>query len=205
MVDTSLFEAGIVHTYWQSAMALATGIAPGPMGSAHPLNAPYQAFETKDGWITIGAANQKNWLRLLDALEAPELADDKRFRVNADRMANLDALTAILSKTFRTRSQAVWLTRLETAGVPAGPVLDVNQMHADPQTRAREMIVGTEHSHLGTVETIGCPLKFSETPSGVHRSAPVYGEHTREVLAEYGYRDTEIIAILAAGAAVANK
>ncbi len=202
MVDTSLFEAGIVHTYWQSAMALATGIAPGPMGSAHPLNAPYQAFETRDGWITIGAANQKNWQRLLDALEAPELADDERFRVNANRMANLDALAAILGDIFRSRSQADWLARLETAGVPAGPVLDVNQMHADPQTRAREMIVATEHSRLGTVETIGCPVKFSETPSGVHRSAPIYGEHTREVLAEYGYDDAEIEALLAAGAAI---
>ena len=203
MVDTSLFEAGIVHTYWQSAMALATGTAPGPMGSAHPLNAPYQAFETKDGWITIGAANQKNWQRLLDALETPELADDDRFRINADRMANLGELAAILGGIFRTRTQADWLARLETAGVPAGPVLDVNQMHADPQTRAREMIVATEHSRLGTVETIGCPVKFSETPSAVRRGAPIYGEHTRQVLAEYGYAAKEIDALIAAGAAIA--
>ena len=94
------------------------------------------------------------------------------------------------------------LARLEAAGVPAGPVLDVNQMHADPQTRARQMIVATEHSRLGTVETIGCPVKFSETPSGVHRGAPIYGEHTREVLAEYGYDDEKIEALLAAGAAI---
>ncbi len=74
-VDTSLFEAGVVHTYWQSAICLATGVSPGPMGSAHPLSAPYQAFETADGWITLGAANQANWLRLLEVLEAPDLAD----------------------------------------------------------------------------------------------------------------------------------
>src|SRR5262249_57573727 len=79
MVDTSLFEAAIVHTYWQSAIALATGVAPGPMGSAHPLNAPYQAFATSDGWITLGAANQTNWLRLLDVLDAPALRADERF------------------------------------------------------------------------------------------------------------------------------
>ena len=65
MLDTSLFEAGIIHTYWHSAMCFATGRAPGPMGTAHPLNAPYQAFPTSDGWITVGAANQGNWLRLL--------------------------------------------------------------------------------------------------------------------------------------------
>ena len=83
MVDTSLFEAGIIHTYWHSAICFATGQAPGPMGTAHPLNAPYQAFPASDGWITVGAANQENWLRLLEALGAPELRDDPRFVNNA--------------------------------------------------------------------------------------------------------------------------
>jgi crotonobetainyl-CoA:carnitine CoA-transferase CaiB-like acyl-CoA transferase len=85
MVDTSLFEAGITHTYWQSAICFATGQPPGPMGSAHPLNAPYQAFRTADGWITIGAANQSNWLRLIAVLETPELGNDPRFANNRDR------------------------------------------------------------------------------------------------------------------------
>src|SRR5690348_13401642 len=79
MVDTSLFEAGIMHTYWQSAICFATGTPPGPMGSAHPLNAPYQAFPTADGWITVGAANQANWQRLLRVLDAEALAEDPRF------------------------------------------------------------------------------------------------------------------------------
>ena len=90
-VDTSLFEAAISHTYWQSAICFATGVSPGPMGSAHPLNAPYQAFETADGWINVGGANQKNWERLLDVLGAPELKDDPRFATNDGRMANLPA------------------------------------------------------------------------------------------------------------------
>src|SRR5262249_28268621 len=77
-VEPSLFEAALVPTYWQSGIALATGVAPRPMGSAHPLNAPYQAFEASDGWIVVGGANQKNWLRMLEALNAPELADDPR-------------------------------------------------------------------------------------------------------------------------------
>src|ERR1700737_2689299 len=141
MVDTSLFEAGIVHTYWQSAICFATGQAPGPMGTAHPLNAPYQAFPVADGWITVGAANQGNWLRLLEALEAPEMNDDPRFLNNAGRMRNLPALQAALSPLFKGRTSAEWLYRLEEAGVPGGPVLDVNQMHADPQTLARELIV----------------------------------------------------------------
>jgi len=200
MVDTSLFEAAIVHTYWQSAIALATGVAPGPMGSAHPLNAPYQAFATTDGWITVGAANQTNWLRLLDVLDAPALREDKRFATSAGRMQHLKELEAELNVEFRKRSSAEWLELLERAGIPAGPVFDVLQMHENEQTRARDMIVTTEHSSLGPVKTIGPPVKFSATPAGIKRGAPVYGEHTREVLREYGFADAEIDALAQKGA-----
>src|SRR5579864_9185821 len=117
MVDTSLFEAGITHTYWHSAICFATGRAPGPMGTAHPLNAPYQAFPASDGWITVGAANQENWLRLLEALGAPELRDDPRFANNAERMRNLSALTDVLSPHFQRHSVAEWQRRLEQVGV----------------------------------------------------------------------------------------
>ncbi|MCH8996758.1 MAG: CoA transferase, partial [Proteobacteria bacterium] len=202
-VDTSLFEAGIVHTYWQSAIAFATGVSPGPMGSAHPLNAPYQAFETADGWITLGAANQANWLRLLEVLEAPDLADDPRFTDSAGRMGHLKELETILSRIFRSRPGAQWLERLEAAGVPAGPVLNVREMQEDPQAIARAMVVAPEHSRLGPVKTIGLPLKFSETPGAVATGAPIYGEHTRAVLAEHGYDEAEIEALIADGAVVA--
>jgi crotonobetainyl-CoA:carnitine CoA-transferase CaiB-like acyl-CoA transferase len=203
-IDTSLFEAGIVHTYWQSAIGLATGEAPGPMGSAHPLNGPYQAFQTSDGWITLGAANQKNWLGLLDVLEAPEIADDPRFRENSDRMANLQDLEGVLSEIFARHSTDDWLSRLAAAGVPAGPVLNVNQMHEDPHTLARDMIVEVEHSRVGPVKTIGLPVKFSKTPGGVATGAPVYGQHTREVLAEYGYGEAAVEDLIADGAVIAE-
>ena len=203
-VDASLFEAGIVHTYWQSAIALATGEAPRPLGSAHPLSAPYQAFATADGWITIGAANQANWLKLADALEARHLKEDARFASNALRMANLPALVEMLNTLFKQRTSQDWLQRLEAAGVPAGPVLNVMQMHADPQARARGMVVDVPHRRLGTVQTIGAAVKFSETPSGVVSGAPVFGQHTREVLMEYGYSDAEIDALVANGVVVAS-
>ena len=203
-VDTSLFEAGIVQTYWQSAIALATGVAPGPLGSAHPLNAPYQAFETADGWITVGAANQANWLKLTDALEAGALKNDPRFAANDMRMANLPGLVATLAPLFKQRSSEDWLQRLEAAGVPAGPVLDVVQMQADAQTRAREMVVEVAHSRLGKTKTLGAAVKFSAAPSGVKRGAPVLGEHTREVLREYGYPDADIDALVAAGVVIAS-
>jgi crotonobetainyl-CoA:carnitine CoA-transferase CaiB-like acyl-CoA transferase len=192
MVDTSLFEAGIVHTYWQSAIALATGLSPGPMGSAHPLSAPYQAFPTEDGWLTLGAANQANWQRLLEVIEAPELARDPRFTDNAARMANLAPLSALLGERLATRKTADWLERLAAAGVPAGPVLDVRQMHADPQTAARHMVVEVEHAKAGKVKTIGLPVKFSATPGGIRRAAPLLGEHSREILAEHGYSAAEM-------------
>jgi crotonobetainyl-CoA:carnitine CoA-transferase CaiB-like acyl-CoA transferase len=202
-VDTSLLEAGVIGTYWQSAIAFATGVAPGPMGSAHPLNAPYQAFRTADGWITVGAANQANWLRLLEAVEAPALAADPRFATNAERLTHRGALEAALNAVFMRATSGDWLRRLEAAGVPAGPVLDVLAMHEDPQVRAREMVVTTRHATQGPVEVLGLPVKFSATPGAVRHAAPVYGEHTRAVLAGLGYADAAIAELERAGTVVA--
>jgi crotonobetainyl-CoA:carnitine CoA-transferase CaiB-like acyl-CoA transferase len=202
-VDTSLYEAALVQTYWQSAIALATGVAPRAMGSAHPLNAPYQAFEASDGWIVVGGANHRNWLRMLDAIGAPELADDARFSDNAGRMANLEALEAELAARFRTRPAEHWLRALEERGVPCGPVCDMLEALADPQTIAREMVVEAEHSALGPVRTLGLPVKFSRTPGKVRTGAPVYGEHTREILREHGFADEEIAALETEGAVFA--
>src|SRR6266436_5805081 len=202
-VETSLFEAALVQTYWQSAIALATGTAPRAMGSAHPLNAPYQAFEASDAWIVVGGANQKNWLRMLDALDAPELADDPRFKSSADRMAHLKELETELERRFRTKPAKYWLEALEDKGVPCGPVNDMLQALADAQTLAREMVVEVEHSTIGPVKTIGLPVKFSATPGKVRSGAPVYGEHTREVLREYGFDEKQIEALEREGAVVA--
>jgi crotonobetainyl-CoA:carnitine CoA-transferase CaiB-like acyl-CoA transferase len=202
-VDTSLFEAGITQTYWQSAIYLATGISPGPLGSAHPLMAPYQAFQTRDGWLNVGSANQANWERLLKVLEAEALGRDPRFAENAGRINNLLDLVGALTPYFQQRTTAEWLERLEAAGVPAGPVLSIAEMHADPQTQARQMVVEVKHSRLGPVETLGLPVKFSATPGGPQRGAPVLGEHTREILREYDYEETEIDALIESGAVFA--
>ncbi len=201
-VDTSLFEAGITHTYWQSAIAFATGTAPGPMGSAHPLNAPYQAFATADGWINIGAANQPNWDRFTRVIEAPQLRDDPRFKDNRARMANLALLVETLAPHLKKRSSADWLQRFEEAGLPAGPVLSVTEMHADPQAQARQMVVETIHPKAARTKAIGLPIKLSETPGGIRRPAPLFGQHTREVLVEAGYSAAEIDALAVAGAVV---
>lgn len=199
LVDTSLLEGSIVNTAWVSAIFLATGISPQAIGSAHPMAAPYQALQTADGWINIGAANQANWLRLVEVLEIPELARDPRFVDNAARMQNLPVLIEILSEKLIQRNAADWLARLEAVGVPASPVLSIGEMLADPQVIARDMVVEVEHSRLGRTRALGSPVKFSDTPTRISRGAPLLGEHTREILAEYGYDNSEIEALAAAG------
>jgi crotonobetainyl-CoA:carnitine CoA-transferase CaiB-like acyl-CoA transferase len=203
-VDTSLFEAAIMHTYWQSAICFATGESPGRMGTAHPLNAPYQTFRTKDGWVNIGAANQRNWERLLECLGAPELGEDPRFSRNSDRMANQEALVEVLSVYLEKQTTRDWLDALEDAGIPAGPVLTIKEMQADPQTIAREMVPETDHPVAGRVQAIGLPVKLSATPGGVVAPAPLFGQHTREVLVEAGYSSSEIAALLESGGVIAD-
>jgi len=169
------------------------------------LNAPYQAIATRDGYINLGAANQTNWLKLLDVIGAPSLAEDKRFATNADRMQHRRELIEELTTYFKQRDAQDWVERLNSAGVPAGPLLDIRQMHADPQTRSREMVTTVDHPIAGTVETLGAPVKFHETPLSVNRAAPLLGQHTRDVLRECDYSDTEIDALLASGAAVTTQ
>src|ERR1700730_10941404 len=202
-VETSLFEAALVQTYWQAAIALATDVAPKAMGSAHPLNAPYQAFEASDKWIVVGGANQKLWRRTLEVLCATELAQDPRFATGADRMAHLKELEALLSARFRTQPAEYWLNALEEVGVPCGPVNAMPQTLAATRTIARDMVVEVEHSSLGRVKTLGLPIKFSQTPGKVRTGAPRYGEHTRAVLSAYGFDADEIAALREEGAIAA--
>lgn len=198
-VDTSLYEAGIVQTFWQSAVAFATGESPGPLGSAHPMAAPYEALPTADGWITVGGWNQVNWLRLVRAMELPDLADDPRFATNADRMAHVNALREVLAQRLRASTTDEWLTRFEDAAVPAGPVSSIWEMLRHPQTAAREMVV-TVPQDGGTAQTLGMPVKLSgSTGAAVTKGAPGLGEHTAEVLAEYGFAEDEVAALIRRG------
>jgi len=202
LVDTSLFEAGIQQTYWHSAIHFATGAAPGPSGSAHILSAPYQAFHAKDGWLTIGGANQSNWERLARVLDAPEWLDDERFRTNGDRMKHLEALVPLMNAKLEHRTVHEWIALLEAQGVPCGPINPIARMLDDPQTKAREMVVELEHPKAGRTRALGLPIKLSATPGRVTRAAPTYGQHTREVLGEFGFSASEIEALIASGAAV---
>ncbi len=203
-VDTSLFEAAISLTYWQSAIALASDETPQPLGSAHPLNAPYQAIKTRDGYINIGAANQRNWEKLLEVIGATELSNDVRFADNASRMKHRLELINLLETYFRARSTDEWVTCLNDAGFPAGPVLTIPEMHQDPQVLSRKMVTSVEHPTAGHVDTLGTPVKFHETPTQVKRAAPLLGQHSREVLTECNYSEQEITQLLASGAVLAS-
>lgn len=204
-VDTSLLEASMIFTYWPAAIYLATGVSPGPMGSAHPISAPYQAFQTKDGWINVGAANQATWVALTEAIGHPELQQDSRFEVNKGRRTHLEELVEVLTPIFLERTTDEWLQRLDAAGCPAGPVLNVGQMLNDPQVLHRKMVVEVDHPRIGKVKTLGFPVKFSDTPAAIQTAAPILGQHTREVLHEYGFTDADIDRMIAAGAAQEGK
>jgi len=199
-VDTSLFEAGIHQTAWQAAIFFATGASPGPLGSAHVLAAPYQAFPTRDGWINIGGANQVNWERVARIVGVPELITDARFATNGGRMAHRDELARLLGEKLRMRDTREWLRELDAAGVPAGPIQSIAQMTRDPQTLAREMIVTLDHPVAGPTHALGVPVKLGATPGSVRTPAPTFGQHTAEVLREFGFDAAQIEALAAAGA-----
>ena len=141
-----------------------------------------------------------NWERLVAVLKAPHLGADPRFKTNPDRMQNRTALVDALTEILKQRSSAEWLKLLDEAGLPVGPVASVPEMLQDPQTIYREMVVETAHPKLGKVKSLGFPIKFSATAAEVKRSAPMLGEHNREVLEEYGYGPAEIEKLLASRA-----
>jgi crotonobetainyl-CoA:carnitine CoA-transferase CaiB-like acyl-CoA transferase len=199
IVDTSLMEAALQQTYWHAASYFANGTSPGPTGSAHLLTAPYQAFPARDGWINIGGANQANWTRIAEALGHPEWRDDPRYATNSARMQNRDALVADMSAILRTRDRDAWIAAFDAAGVPVGPVHSIEEALTHPQTLARDMVVDIDHPRAGPVKALGCPIHFSATPAAVTRPAPGLGEHTRDVLREYGYTDADIDRFVAEG------
>jgi crotonobetainyl-CoA:carnitine CoA-transferase CaiB-like acyl-CoA transferase len=199
VVDTSLMEAALQQTYWHAAIYFATGQSAGPTGSAHLLTAPYQAFQASDGWINIGGANQANWERIAEVLGHPEWREDPRFADNGARMRNLGALTEAMAEVLKTRPRDEWIAAFDAAGVPSGPVHTIGEALSHPQVQARGMVVDVEHPQAGTTRALGCPVHFSATPTRIDRHAPMLGEHSRELLREYGYDDGEIDAFAAEG------
>ena len=205
MVDTSLMEAGVAYTVWESSVYFAEGVIPGPLGSAHRVSAPYQALRTRDGYLNLGAATQPTWEQLCRAIGREDLMEDERFRAPWDRKAREEELAALLEETFSANDTAHWLQLLDDAGVVAGPIYNMEQVYQDPQVLAREMLVDTHDPVLGTIHNIGVPVKLSATPGSIRRRAPALGEHSAEVLLERGFTQNEVDALLSQGVILANQ
>lgn len=181
-VETSLYEAATSLAVYESAHYFATGTRPERIGQAHRGSSPYQCFQTADGYITLGASQQKFFEGMADLIGMPSLKDDDRFRTNALRVANNDALVALLQAKVIEKPSAYWLTELERLGIPAGPVQSYDQVYNDPQILARDMVVETHHPVTGPFKTMGVPVKLSATPGSVRTPAPRLGEHTDAIL-----------------------
>ena len=191
-VDGSLMEAGIAYTIWESSEYFATGEIPGPLGSAHRVNAPYQALRTSDGYINIGAASQPTWEQFCRAIGQDALIEDERYLEPNDRKAREAELAELLEGILAEHTTAHWMDQLEAAGVVAGPIYDMEQVYSDEQVLARDMKVTLDDPELGQLNHIGVPVKLSATPGSIRHRGPALGQHSREILAEHGYSAAEI-------------
>ncbi|HEV8439045.1 MAG TPA: CoA transferase [Methylomirabilota bacterium] len=200
LVDTSLFEAGLALSAWEATEYWYTGQIPKRLGTAHRLNAPYQAFRASDGHFTVGAANSRLWPRFCQLLGLDRLVDDARFQTVGDRVKHQRELERAIEEVTVTRSRAHWLERCEAAGIPAGPIYSVPEALADPQARARGMVQEYEYPGVGRVRALGNPVKLSRSPAELRKGAPRLGEDTDAVLGELGFDGDAIAALRAAGA-----
>jgi crotonobetainyl-CoA:carnitine CoA-transferase CaiB-like acyl-CoA transferase len=195
LVDIALLDATVATLANQAMNYLTTGRAPGRIGNTHPNIVPYQAFATSDGAIVVAIGNDRQFGRFAELLEAPELARDPRFESNVARVENRAELVPILEARMAERTSAEWSVMLEEAGLPSGPINNLEQVFADPQVLARGMRVELDHPLAGTVALVGSPLKLSASPVTYRRHPPTLGEHTEAILSELGRDAAEIAAL----------
>jgi formyl-CoA transferase len=186
-VDTSLFEAGLALSAWEATEYWYTGQIPKRLGTAHRLNAPYQAFKASDGYFTVGAANNKLWGLFAEILGLTSLVHDERFKTVGGRINNRLELEKLIEAVTAKQPRAHWLERCEKAGIPAGPIYSVAEALADPQAQARGMTQEFEYPGVGRVKALGNPVKFSKTPARLRKVPPRLGEDSEKILGELGY------------------
>jgi len=195
LIDTSLVDSGVALSVWEATEYFSGLGVPAPLGSAHRMLAPYQAVCCADGYITLGAGNDRLFRRTCDLLGHPEWAALPQYADNASRVKNQRALAALIESITSTGTCADWLAAFDEAGIPCGPINDYANVLNDPQVRARDMVLEIEHPTLGAQRTLGSPIKMSATPANAARRAPLLGEHTDEILEETGFSSEEIAAL----------
>jgi len=198
-VTTALFETAMMWMSYHAAAYLGSGEVPKPQGSGTAMIAPYQAFPTADGYALIGAASDALFARLARALGCPELAADERFKDNPSRVKNRPALVEELSRRTRERKAADLVEILRVAGVPASPILTVDQALAEPQARESGILVGGSHPRLPDYQSIGLPVTWDGVRPAVRRVPPLLGEHSPDVLTWLGYTLDDVRSLKANG------
>ena len=191
-VDTSLLDAGVGLSVWEATQYFSGRGIPERLGSAHRMSAPYQAFTCADGFITIGGANDRSFVRICEVLGHPEWAQMPEFKTDGMRTKNRADLAAKIEAITSTKPRGHWLALFDANNIPCGLINDYSQVFEDPQVIARELVVEVEHPTLGAIKALGSPIKLSATPPDVKRRAPLLDEHMEEILREAGLSEKEI-------------
>ncbi len=199
-LDMTLHDCGMALLHPQAANFFLNGRRPTPTGNPHPNLAPYEKYRTRTGEIFVASGNNGQFRKLCELIGKPEIADDARFRDNAGRLTNRAELMALLGGAFEGEDGHELSMRLIRNGVPAGPVLPVDEVMAAEHTAHREMV-----TELGDYRGLGTPIKLSRTPGGTRSAPPRFGEHGAEVLARHGYSEADIRRLEEAGVLYASR
>jgi crotonobetainyl-CoA:carnitine CoA-transferase CaiB-like acyl-CoA transferase len=184
-VDIALFDSLVSALTLPAGILFGTGMTPSRVGNDHPSIAPYETLQARDGLVIVAVGNPRLWIQLCEAIEASELALDPRFATNADRLENRAALKTTLETLFAPYSLDELIERLQAHSVPCGRVRSIADALSDPQVLAREMVMTIDHPDLGSVRTLGNPIKLSGTPAVARRPPPALGQHNEEVLRDW--------------------
>jgi crotonobetainyl-CoA:carnitine CoA-transferase CaiB-like acyl-CoA transferase len=191
-VESSLLASQIAMLDFQAARWLIAHEVPPQAGNDHPTSIPTGVFRTRDGYINIASAGDAIFVRLCRALDAPDLAEHPDYRTGKARSDNRKALNAAIEAITETRDSAEWIERFNQAGVPAGPIYQMDEVFADPQVQHLGIAQPVEHPILGRLELVGQAVTLSRTPSRLRQASPEPGEHSEAILRELGYGDSEI-------------
>jgi len=199
-VDIAMLDSVAALLTYQAGIYFVTGESPKRHGNAHPTVAPYETFQAADGEVVLAAGNDELWRRFCRVAGLDAYAGDPRFATNRDRVRNYGTLRPIVADAFSKRTRAEWLEVLNDAGIPAGPVRNLQEVLTDEQLLTREMVHVLQHSSAGPVQVLGVPVKLSATPGAVRRAPPALGEHTEEILTgDLGLATSQITEMRAAG------